>query len=321
MDTETATGTSNAGVTAEDLPAAATAGGPTAADADAAAAAASDVCDTHSTLFLGQCLEVQHTPTGGPEADMTGGWMWPASSVVVRFLEVLLPALVRADGSRNRSAGGDDSHEQRATALQAWMQMPHAPRSVLDFSSGPGLVGIAAGVALGAQVGGGGGSAEIHLTDFGEAQLSLIRRNCAVNRVRASVTELRWGSLAAELPGASSFPATSNGTPEEDEEEEEEEEEEEGEGEGEEGEKGGKEDTAVEVNGAHRLRRCRRRQKRLFFDLVVCSDCLYIACRDDLQREFVATLLSLVGPDTVVLLAYTPRRPDEPDVIRSVVWW
>ena len=39
---------------------------------------------------------------------------------------------------------------------------------------------------------------------------------------------------------------------------------------------------------------------------------------NDLRQEFVDTLLSVIGPQTVLLLGYTPRRPDEVDLLQAL---
>lgn len=294
-----------------------------------------DVSDLHSTPFIGTNLVVRNTSTADDPEDgfRTGGWMWPASFVILRFLEDLLWRSVNVNGNESKVADTEEDSEQaRALEVRQWMALPwQMPRSVLDFSAGPGLIGIAAAVALGSVAqqnaesdasGGGAGkvarpakAADIHLTDFGQAQLDLIRDNCRLNGVLATASELRWGDSAASM---SEF-STPGDTPENDEE-----------GSANELSQGKEEvtqhDLATTAGASHvpavavvdPASSQQQQHRRRFFDLVICSDCLFIACRDELREEFVATLLSLVGPSTVVLLGYTPRRPDEPDLLRML---
>eukprot|EP00750_Incisomonas_marina_P005871 INCI14198.1.p1 GENE.INCI14198.1~~INCI14198.1.p1 ORF type:complete len:368 (+),score=74.19 INCI14198.1:125-1228(+) len=288
-----------------------------------------DVSDLHSTRFMGTNLVVRNTSTGDDPEDgfRTGGWMWPASFVILRFLEDLLWRSVNKNEDESEVVGPEDSELARAVEVREWMALPwQMPRSFLDFSAGPGLIGIAAAVALGSIARPGeveeeeetsasntsSGSdgkirntkaVDIHITDFGQAQLDLIRDNCRLNHVHAVASELRWGDSAA---GMSGFPTL--GDPENEEE------------------IATKHSHGKDSNCPDQAQGSGRNasavigssscQQRRFFDLVICSDCLFIACRDELREEFVETLLSLIGPSTVVLLGYTPRRPDEPDLLR-----
>ena len=240
-----------------------------------------DVSDLHSTPFMDAHIVVRNTSTGDDPEDgfRTGGWMWPASFVMLRFLENLFARQSAESSNANRDGGDNESPADDGegsvdssvdTAVKDWLRLPrHPPRSFLDFSAGPGLIGIAVARALPPT------TCKVHITDFGKAQIDLIRRNCALNNVEASVSELRWGDKAGNLLQPAAQEA----------------------------------DQRLPEDAAAR---------RESFDVVVCSDCLFIACRDDLRQEFVDSLLSLVGEETVVLISYTPRRPDEPSILKAL---
>ena len=92
------------------------------------------------TKFLDTTLKVRNTSTSDDPEDgsRTGGWMWPASFVMLRFLEEFFAPHARLDLANSRKV--------ERFPLDSVLQMPggRLPRSILDFSAGPGLIGIAA---------------------------------------------------------------------------------------------------------------------------------------------------------------------------------
>eukprot|EP00750_Incisomonas_marina_P016135 INCI19006.1.p1 GENE.INCI19006.1~~INCI19006.1.p1 ORF type:complete len:383 (-),score=78.79 INCI19006.1:445-1593(-) len=258
----------------------------------------------------------------------TGGFVWEAAYVLLRYIEQNgFPGQVsgndapgsvvelnevggsRADLASVVSASAGDStpgamqSEPRSEAEEAALRVSGRALAgcaggssekapvfrILDFSGGTGMLGIAS-----AQL---APSSHVVISEFSSTALDQIRHNCiqsGVDPARCVAAKYAWGKTDAEEFIAAH--TMSDGAVHE---------------------AGGVNSVGDEVsrNIDAASPSTDMSQAGSGFDVVLCSDCLFITVRDGRECDFVSSLVSLCHDKTVVLTAHKMRLWEQEELV------
>jgi len=216
------------------------------------------------------------------QTSATGGFVWEAAFVLLRYIErngVPVAALPRSTSEEL------DANESISSATTGTLIVkPHSivPLRILDFSGGTGMLGIAAAHLF--------PKAMVTVSEFGLPALELIQHNAqqsGISPSRCRTVEYGWGvTKTHEFLARTSDTAAADST---------------GSGHLQDGKDQPIADTASSD------KQISAPSARCGFDVILCSDCLFITVRDGYEKEFVTSLVELCSDNTIVLTAHKMR--------------